>query len=159
MQKNIKVGKTKLNLFLIFLILINIPNLCNADYLEGNFTEIKVLDKISSKNISIKIENGKVAELSKENKSIIYRCFNYSKRKKLTELDSAIKLFSINQIIDGKETKDKREETLSCKVCFDRPITIVCIPCGHLFCNSCIKTSKHCHICRQSIKLKQKVYI
>ena len=59
MQKNIKVGKIKLNLFLIFLILISLTKLSNANYLDGNFIEIKVLDKISSKNTLIKIENGK----------------------------------------------------------------------------------------------------
>ena len=60
MKKNIKVGKVKLVLFLVFLILIGLSKLSYASYLEGSFTEIKVLDKISSKNTLIKIENGKV---------------------------------------------------------------------------------------------------
>ncbi len=59
MQKNIKVGKIKLNLFLVFFILISLTRFSQANYLEGDFTEIKVLDKISSKNTLIKIENGK----------------------------------------------------------------------------------------------------
>ena len=59
-KKNIIVGKTNL----IFLLLIvtfffsfSIKN-SYANILEGNFTNIKVLDKISSKNISIKLQNG-----------------------------------------------------------------------------------------------------
>ena len=59
-KKNIIVGKTNL----IFLLLIvtfffsfSIKN-AYANILEGNFTNIKVLDKISSKNISIKLQNG-----------------------------------------------------------------------------------------------------
>ena len=59
LKKNIKVGKIKLNLFLVFLFLISFFKLSYANYSEGNFTEIKVLDKISSKNILIKIINGK----------------------------------------------------------------------------------------------------
>ena len=61
LKKNIKVGKIKFRIFsLIFLInLFFSLNFSLADKLEGNFTEIKVLDKISSKNILIKLTNGK----------------------------------------------------------------------------------------------------
>ena len=60
-KKNIKVGKVK-SLFLFFLILILSLNLffnlkASSD-LEGDFIEIKVLDKISSKNTLVKIKNG-----------------------------------------------------------------------------------------------------
>ena len=60
-KKNIKVGKIKLRIsFLIFFInSLFLSNLSLADKLEGNFTEIKVLDKISSKNILVKLTNGK----------------------------------------------------------------------------------------------------
>tara|TARA_B100001121_G_scaffold306453_1_gene325943 strand:+ start:1488 stop:1892 length:405 start_codon:yes stop_codon:yes gene_type:complete len=59
-KKNIKVGKIKINFLLIFsfLFIININNLIFADNLEGTYTEIKILDKISSKNNLIKIKNG-----------------------------------------------------------------------------------------------------
>ncbi len=59
-KKNIKVGKIKINFLLIFsfLFIININNLILADNLEGTYTEIKILDKISSKNNLIKIKNG-----------------------------------------------------------------------------------------------------
>ena len=60
LKKNIKVGKIKLYLFfvILFFSLIFTLNLKSADDLEGNFTNIKVLDKISSKNILLKLENG-----------------------------------------------------------------------------------------------------
>ena len=61
LKKNIKVGKIKSKiLFFIFLInLLFSSSISLASKLEGNFTEIKVLDKISSKNILIKLTNGK----------------------------------------------------------------------------------------------------
>jgi hypothetical protein len=60
LKKNIKVGKVSKNLFLIPLLLSLITlNFSKADDLEGNFTHIKVLDKISSKNTLIKLENKK----------------------------------------------------------------------------------------------------
>ena len=60
MKKNIKVGKIKFEfLFLIVFLLLNFyTNLSSSSDLEGSITEIKVLDKISSKNILVKLENG-----------------------------------------------------------------------------------------------------
>ena len=61
MKKNIKVGKIKYYLFLsILFFLFNFTiNSNSATNLEGNFTEIKVLDKISSKKTLVKLTNGK----------------------------------------------------------------------------------------------------
>ncbi len=60
MKKNIKVGKTnyKVNFFILFLFLNFYTNLNSNSDLEGTITEIKVLDKISSKNILVKLKNG-----------------------------------------------------------------------------------------------------
>ena len=60
MKKNIKVGKTKFKfLFLTLFLISNIyTNLSSSSDLEGSITEIKVLDKISSKNILVKLKNG-----------------------------------------------------------------------------------------------------
>tara|TARA_Y100001980_G_C14211548_1_gene71043 strand:- start:29 stop:430 length:402 start_codon:yes stop_codon:yes gene_type:complete len=60
MKKNIKVGKIKFkfSLLILFLLLNFYTNLSSSSYLEGSVTEIKVLDKISSKNILIKLNNG-----------------------------------------------------------------------------------------------------
>ncbi len=60
MKKNIRVGKIKFKfLFLIsFSFFFAHNNLSSNSGLEGNITEIKVLDKISSKNILVKLNNG-----------------------------------------------------------------------------------------------------
>ena len=60
MKKNIKVGKIKFKfLFLVLFLLLNhYTNLSSSSDLEGSTTEIKVLDKISSKNILVKLKNG-----------------------------------------------------------------------------------------------------
>jgi len=59
LKKNIKLGKKKIEL--IFLILVSFLFHFNTVYseenLEGNFTIIKILDKISSKNDTIKLKN------------------------------------------------------------------------------------------------------
>ena len=60
LKKNIKVGKIKFNLFLLNLILsfLIFQTSILAANLEGTYTDIKVLDKISSKNILLKLKNG-----------------------------------------------------------------------------------------------------
>tara|TARA_B100000161_G_C33383219_1_gene338750 strand:- start:4 stop:405 length:402 start_codon:yes stop_codon:yes gene_type:complete len=60
MKKNIKVGKIEYKfLFLILFLFLNLYTSLNSNSdLEGTVTEIKVLDKISSKNILLKLNNG-----------------------------------------------------------------------------------------------------
>ncbi len=62
MIKNIKVGKINFFLSFIIFVLLNFNSLVlsveKAENLEGNFIEIKILDKVSSKNNVLKIEQG-----------------------------------------------------------------------------------------------------
>ena len=60
LKKNIKLGKIRSYLFFLILILFIIffPKSILANELEGNYTNIKILDKISSKNFLIELKNG-----------------------------------------------------------------------------------------------------
>ena len=62
LKKNILAGKNNKNLFffifLIYFFLIN--NLISNYNSEGNYTELKILDKISSKNILVKLKNNEL---------------------------------------------------------------------------------------------------
>ena len=59
-RKNIKAGKSKNYIFFFILIqfLVFSFNSKSDNKLEGKFTDIQVLDKISSKNILLKLKNG-----------------------------------------------------------------------------------------------------
>ncbi len=58
-KKNIKLGKTKQLILVIILFLCSIKTSNgNIIDLEGNFLEIKVLDKVSSKNYKLNIKIG-----------------------------------------------------------------------------------------------------
>ena len=61
LKKNIKVGKNKYNLIILILIIFFsiFSDLKGDEGLEGSNTEIKILDKISSKNKLVKLKNGK----------------------------------------------------------------------------------------------------
>ena len=62
LKRNILVGKSKLNLFyfilLVYLLLFNFSFAKNNT--EGVFTDLKILDKISSKNTLIQLKNGEL---------------------------------------------------------------------------------------------------
>ena len=57
-EKNIRLGKIKLNLLILISFLIISIDLNSSENIDGSFTDIKVLDKISSKNILLKLKNG-----------------------------------------------------------------------------------------------------
>ena len=59
-SKNIKAGKIRFNfiLLILFLFFFISYDLKSDDGFEGNNTELKVLDKISSKNTLVKLRNG-----------------------------------------------------------------------------------------------------
>ena len=61
-KKNIKPGKVNYLIFflILFLSFFLILNSNSKNINEGNYTDIKVLDKISSKNILIKLKNGEI---------------------------------------------------------------------------------------------------
>ncbi len=61
-KKNILAGKNKFNLFtLIFLVCFFLVKVSVAkDSTEGTFTDLKILDKISSKNTLVKLKNGEL---------------------------------------------------------------------------------------------------
>ncbi len=60
LKKNILAGKNKLNFFLLFFLVyfFLFDTSIAQNNIEGNFTDLKVLDKISSKNTLIKLKNG-----------------------------------------------------------------------------------------------------
>ena len=63
LKKNIKAGKKSLKLkFIIFLYFSLFSIAFSQNNLEGNYTDIKILDKISSKNTLLKLKNGDLVE-------------------------------------------------------------------------------------------------
>ena len=62
LKRNTQVGKNNFKLiYLVFLFYFCLVSNSNSkSNLEGAFTDIKILDKISSKNTLLKLENGKL---------------------------------------------------------------------------------------------------
>ena len=64
LKRNIQAGKNNLKLILLlfFFYFCLLFNANSQNSLEGNFTDIKVLDKISSKNTLLKLKNGELKQ-------------------------------------------------------------------------------------------------
>ena len=60
LKKNILVGKNSFFIFFLILLFLFTSISYSKSQLEGSFTEIKILDKISSKNTSLKLKNGQL---------------------------------------------------------------------------------------------------
>ena len=60
LKKNILVGKNSFSFYLLILFFLFITISYSKSQLEGSFTEIKILDKISSKNTLLKLKNGQL---------------------------------------------------------------------------------------------------
>tara|TARA_B100001093_G_scaffold87577_1_gene79536 strand:- start:297 stop:704 length:408 start_codon:yes stop_codon:yes gene_type:complete len=60
LKKNIQVGKNKIKIFIfiVFTLIVFIKGSIADQNLEGSFTDIKILDKISSKNTLVNLKNG-----------------------------------------------------------------------------------------------------
>ena len=60
LKKNIKVGKNNFFVYFLIFFFLFTSVLYSKSQLEGSFTEIKILDKISSKNTLLKLKNGQL---------------------------------------------------------------------------------------------------
>lgn len=62
-------------------------------------------------------------------------------------------LFFSNLGLSLEEQLRRLQEERTCKVCMDREVSIVFIPCGHLVvCQECAPSLRKCPICRGTIK-------
>ena len=63
LKKNTQVGKNKLRLYLLIFLNFSIYSIAfSQSNLEGTYIDIKILDKISSKNTLLKLKNGDLVE-------------------------------------------------------------------------------------------------
>ena len=100
LKKNIKFGKVSLNLFILISSLFISLNIHSSENLEGNFTDIKILDKISSKNFLLKLKNGE----DKKYKDLLIK----SLKCKNSEFDDNPEITAYIQVSD-LTNKDKND--------------------------------------------------
>ena len=86
------------------------------------------------------------------------------KNKKKTEEDSlrgAIRSDSVPMTDEELRRENNRmKEERECRVCRDKEVGVVFLPCGHLVtCTSCASTVVECVVCRVRISSSVRVYM
>lgn len=129
-------------------------------------------DKVINKNINIEIINNKPKKISNEDEQIIYNLLKNKYKKKINEQKKILEILEYNKIIKQKELEDRfknisidienqqkeiKKKLNYCQICFDNDIDTVLVPCGHSYCNECIKNSNACFFCRANISKKQHI--
>ena len=96
----------------------------------------KELESKKCLNLSLKIELEQKKEIIKELKSDLEQ-----KDEKL------------------KELKSNLNDLNKCSVCFENKLSVCLNPCGHCYCDICIKNATNCFICRTNIINKIKLFL
>ncbi|XP_025229853.1 baculoviral IAP repeat-containing protein 7-like isoform X1 [Theropithecus gelada] len=60
---------------------------------------------------------------------------------------------------DMEEQLRRLQEERTCKVCLDRAVSIVFVPCGHLVCTECAPSLQLCPICRAPIRSRVRTFV
>ena len=66
-----------------------------------------------------------------------------------------------NKITDLKHKHQQTVETIKmfeCKICMEKLNRVMCIPCGHCFCEDCSKNLQECPLCRAKISSVNRIY-
>lgn len=67
---------------------------------------------------------------------------------------------SLQKDISTEEQLRLLQEEKLCKICMDRNIAVVFIPCGHLVtCKQCAEAVDKCPMCYTAITLRQKIFM
>ena len=100
-KRNIMFGKyNKFNLLFIFIFLFYINHSQSSDELDGGFLELKILDKVSSKNTTITLKIGE----EKKFQNLIFR----SQKCRNSKFDDNPEIIAYLQVRDlNKKNKDK----------------------------------------------------
>ena len=125
------------------------PRIVEEQTLEFKY---KKQDLNANQNITLdrnsKLE-GKIQNGSESNSELKFKSQGYNDFLKIAE-DQNSKL--------EKEIQNMKESRL-CKICLDREVSQVFLPCGHsICCNKCVIGIKICPICRENIRKSQTIY-
>jgi hypothetical protein len=132
--------------------------------LEMNlYQKIDILDKLNSRMpmITSLTNNEKLPELIDsftKYADSVYRTTNIEETYK--ELVEAYKKWNVCRQIISLHSNFKNEiHDPQCAICLTDPVTSAIVPCGHTFCNNCIKKQNtSCYICRGTIRERIKLF-
>ena len=66
------------------------------------------------------------------------------------------KYTALRDILIPQRVANTSEPT--CSICMTEPVVMAMIPCGHTFCTNCSKRTILCHVCRQTVTNRLRVF-
>ncbi|VDD81389.1 unnamed protein product [Mesocestoides corti] len=88
-----------------------------------------------------------------DNNSSVHSGLNRTTETSRSHTGSLTSMEEVQEIVQ----KVRREE-VKCRVCLDRPVKCVFVPCGHFSCEDCSLRLTHCPVCRKAIEIRQTCY-
>lgn len=127
------------------------------------YQKIDMLDKLNSRTpmITSLSSNAVLSELIdcfSKYADIVYKSTNIEDT--YIELIEAYKKWNIcRQIISLQNNFKNDTNDPQCAICLTDPVSAAIVPCGHTFCNNCVKKQNTtCYICRSTIRERIKLY-
>lgn len=65
------------------------------------------------------------------------------------ELQKGVDIFQCMSLVNGVRP---------CPICLNAEVKVFCVPCGHTFCESCVKNIKRCYMCRNIVQSVNRLY-
>ena len=106
-------------------------------------------EKDENNQIIFAEQKEKIAKLEEKNSALEEK--NSTLEEKISVLEE------MNSSV--KEKMTALQEKYACKICLNKDVETVFLPCGHLACEICGHKVSDCHICRESIQKKPKIFM
>ena len=75
-------------------------------------------------------------------------------------MDGYRKFIALREVLQVVRKRELKEVEPLCTICFNDTISYAFVPCGHTFCQTCVKKqSLSCSICRSSIRERLKLFL
>jgi len=156
---NKKIDENKLNFLLFSMTENNLKFFINDIKYIVNFQLKSMVNYYNNENKNKKIISG----ISNYYIKFIFKLNDQLDEEKIinNNLREQLKNERIinNNLREQLENLQNKEITIKCPICYDKDLSICCIPCGHTYCYKCIINTKNCHICRTEIKRTNKIYL
>ena len=127
-----------------------------------NFLNIKKKKNLNLEFNRIILEIDSKNNLLNKSEVDIERVFQILKKRKLQELENIqylIKNKEMSLIMLDKSEQKKKQDALECSICLENKKNTALIPCGHVFCENCLRNTTICYNCRLPIEKTHKIYL
>jgi len=75
-------------------------------------------------------------------------------------MDGYRKFIALREVLQVVRKRELKEVEPLCTICFNDTISYAFVPCGHTFCQTCVKKqSLSCSICRSSVRERLKLFL